>query len=94
MPFGRDTVDLRADLEGDASVLATLTLLFNGVDFEGVFCRPRGVGAGFEGVLRTVEPLVGVVCAEAVRDGVPETEPLAERLTPLELAVSDLSRYE
>jgi hypothetical protein len=37
-------------------------LRFKGVDFEGVFCSPRGVGAtAFEGVFLD---LVGVVLAE------------------------------
>lgn len=43
--FGRLGAVFRADLEGDSRLLATLTLLFKGVYFEGVFWRPRGVGA-------------------------------------------------
>lgn len=73
------------------SLLATLTLLFKGVDLEGVFWSPRGVGAALEGLFLTADALLGVVFAE--RGGVPETEPLAERLTPAELAERDRSRY-
>lgn len=91
-PFGR-LRDFRTDFEGVPS-LATLTLLFKGVDFEGVFCSARGVGAAFEGVLPPTNALVGVVCAEAVRAGVPATEPLADRLMPVELDERDRSRYE
>ena len=93
-PLGRPGVHFRADLEGEARWFATLTLLFKGVDLDGVFCRPRGVGAAFEGVFPIPENLVGVVGAEPVRDGVPETEPLAERLTPAELEVRDRSKNE
>lgn len=81
---------LRADLDGDPSLFATLTLRFNGVDLDGVFWRPRGVGATLDGVFPV---LVGVVCVEPALDGVPGTEPLAERLMPTELAERDLSRY-
>lgn len=91
MPLGRAGVDFR---EGVSSLLAALTLLFRGVDLEGVFWSPRGVGAGFEGVFPVPDALVGVVWAEAARYGVPETEPLAERLIPAELAERDRSRYE
>lgn len=91
--LGRASVCLRADLEGVPS-LATLTLRFRGVDFEGVFCKARGVGAGLEGVRPPTDALVGVFWAEAVREGVPGAEPLADRLTPVELAVSDRSKNE
>ncbi|GAI67170.1 unnamed protein product [marine sediment metagenome] len=83
-------MDFRADLEGEPSPAATLILRFKGVDLEGVFWRPRGVGAAFEGVFLAV--LVGVVCAELLRVGVPDT--LAERLIPAELVPRDRSRYE
>jgi hypothetical protein len=33
-----------ADFEGLSSRFAVLILRFKGVDFEGVFCSPRGVG--------------------------------------------------
>lgn len=91
-PLGRPGVDIRADLEGDARWLAALTLLFKGVDLDGVFCRPRNVGAAFEGVSSNPDALVGVVCAEPARDGVPET--LAERLIPVALGARDWSKYE
>lgn len=74
--------------------MATLTLRFKGVDLEGVFWRPRGVGAALEGVFALAVVFLGVVCAEAVREGVPETEPLADRLRPAELAERERSRYE
>lgn len=73
--------------------MATLTLRFKGVDLEGLFWRPRGVGTALEGVF-ALAVLIGVVCAEAVREGVPETEPLADRLRPAELAERERSRYE
>ena len=57
-PLGRD-MGFRTDLDGVPS-LATLTLLFKGVDLEGVFCKPRGVGAAFEGVRPLAVALVGV----------------------------------
>lgn len=72
-----------------------LILRFKGVDFEGVFCRPRGVGAtALDGVFLAAVPFVGVVCADPAREGVPGTDPLAERLRPVELDVRDRSRYE
>jgi hypothetical protein len=40
-----------------------------------------------------VAPFVGVVCVEPAREGVPGTDPLAERLRPVELDMSDRSRY-
>lgn len=89
-PWDRCGAALRADLDGDPSLLATLTVRFNGVDLEGVFWRPRGVGATLEGVFPV---LVGVVCVEPLLDGVPGIEPLAERLIPAELAERELSRY-
>lgn len=93
-PFGRLNVTFRADLEGESSCWATLKLRFKGVDFEGVFWRPRGVGAAvLVGECRVADALVGVDCFEEGHGGVPETEPLAERLIPAELAVRDLSRY-
>lgn len=88
-PLDRSGAALRADFDGDASLLATLTLRFNGVDLDGVFWRPRGVGAALEGVLRV---LVGVVCVDPDLDGVPGIEPLAERFIPAELAERELSR--
>ena len=94
-PFGR-LADLRTDFVTDfvgVSSLATLTLLFSGVDFEGVFCSARGVGAAFEGVRPTVA-LTGVFCEDAARGGVPATEPLADLLIPAELDASERSRYE
>lgn len=60
-PLGRSWKVFRADFDGDPSLLATLTLRFKGVDLEGVFWRPRGVGAAFEGVLLAAAALVGVV---------------------------------
>lgn len=90
-PLGVPDVALRADLDGVPS-FATLILLFKGVDLEGVFCRPRGVGAALEGVRPPA--LVGVVWADAVREGVPGADPLADRLIPLELAVRDRSKKE
>lgn len=72
-----------------------LILRFKGVDFEGVFCSPRGVGAtALEGVFLAAAPFVGVVCAEPAREGVPGTDTLAERLIPVELELRDRSRYE
>lgn len=72
-----------------------LILRFKGVDFEGVFCSPRGVGAdALEGVFLAVMPFVGVACVEPARDGVPATDPVAERLRPVELDMRDRSRYE
>ena len=72
-----------------------LILRFKGVDLEGVFCSPRGVGAtALEGVSLAVPPFVGVVCVEPAREGVPGTDPLVERLRPAELDVRDRSRYE
>lgn len=69
-----------------------LMLRFNGVDFDGVFCSPRGVGAtALEGVFLG---LVGVVCVEPALDGDPTTDTLADRLTLAELAARDRSRYE
>lgn len=58
-PLGR-AMGFRTDLVGVPS-LATLTLLFKGVDLEGVFCKPRGVGAAFEGVRPPTVALAGVV---------------------------------
>jgi len=81
-------MDFRADFDGEPSLAATLTLRFNGVDLEGVFWRPRGGRAAFEGVSLAV--LVGVVCVELLRVGVPET--LAERLIPPEPVPRDRSR--
>lgn len=93
-PLGR-LVDLRTDFVADfvgVSSLATLTLLFNGVDFEGVFCSALGVGAAFEGVRPPTVALAGVFCAEAARGGVPATEPLAGRFRPAELDARERSR--
>ena len=56
IPAGWLEVSFRADLEGVPS-LDTLTLLCKGVDLEGVFWRPRGVGAAFDGLR---PPLLGV----------------------------------
>lgn len=67
-------------------------LRFNGVDFEGVFCSPRGVGATALAGLSLA--FVGVVLAELTRDGDPATDTLPDRLTLAELAVRDRSRYE
>ena len=83
-------MDFRVDLEGEPSLAATLILLFKGVDLEGVFWRPRDVGAAFEGVFLAI--LIGVVCAELLRVGVPDT--LAERLSPPDPVPRDRSRYE
>jgi hypothetical protein len=84
-----------AVLEGLSSTLAVLMLRFKGVDLEGVFCSPRGVGAtALEGVFLVAAPFVGVVCAEPAREGVPGTDTLAERLILAELAARDRSRYE
>jgi hypothetical protein len=44
-PLGCLGATLRADFDGEPSLFATLTLRFNGVDLDGVFWRPRGVGA-------------------------------------------------
>lgn len=90
-PFDCLGAALRADFDGEPSLFATLTLRFNGVDLDGVFWRPRGVGAALEGVL-VFPVLVGVVCVEPALEGVPGTEPLAERLIPAELAERELSR--
>lgn len=66
-------------------------LRFKGVDFEGVFCSPRGVGAtALEGVFLA---LVGVVVAELVREGDPATDTLADLLMLAELVAKDRSRY-
>lgn len=93
--FGWGAVAFLADFEGLSSRFAVLILRFKGVDFEGVFCSPRGVGAtALEGVFLAVAPFVGVVCVEPAREGVPGTDPLAERLRPVELGMSDRSRYE
>jgi hypothetical protein len=89
-PLGLSGAALRADFDGEPSLFATLTLRFNGVDLDGVFWRPRGVGAALEGVFPV---LVGVVCVEPALEGVPGIEPLAERLIPAELAERELSRY-
>lgn len=92
--LGRLGAVFRADLEGDSRLLATLTLLFKGVDLEGVFWRPRGVGAtALVGEWPAGDALVGVDWTDLERVGVPGAEPLAERLTPAELAERDLSRY-
>jgi hypothetical protein len=93
MPRGWAANDLRADLDGEPSLLATLTLLFSGVDLEGVFWRPRGVGATFVGDCARVDALVGVILEAPDRDGEPATDPLAERFIPVEMAERDLSRY-
>jgi hypothetical protein len=60
--LGLAELTFRADFEGLSRRFAVLMLRFNGVDFEGVFCRPRGVGAAvLEGVFLG---LVGVVFAD------------------------------
>jgi len=92
--LGRADVTVLADFEGLSRLFAVLMLRFKGVDFEGVFCSPRGVGAAaLEGVF--LAALVGVVFAELMmRVGDPDTDPLADRLMPAELVVKDRSRYE
>lgn len=93
--FVRGTVAFLAVFEGLSSLFAVLILRFKGVDFEGVFCSPRGVGAtALEAVFLAAVPFVGVVCVELARDGVPGTDPLAEGFRPVELDVRDRSRYE
>lgn len=93
IPLGSAAKDFLADFDGELSLLATLTLLFSGVDLEGVFWRPRGVGAALLGDRVRAEALVGVVCPDAARDGEPATDPLAERFIPVELAERDLSSH-
>jgi hypothetical protein len=93
--LGRESVVFLADFEGLSRRFAVLILRFKGVDFEGVFCSPRGVGAtALEGVFLDAAPFVGVVCAELAREGVPGADPFVERLRPAELAARDRSRYE
>lgn len=88
----RGVASFLAVLEGLSRLFAILMLRFKGVDFEGVFWRPRGVGAtALEGVFLT---LVGVVCVEPAREGDPATDTLADRLRLAELAARDRSRYE
>jgi hypothetical protein len=93
--MGRAVEVFLANFEGLPKLFAVLILLFNGVDFEGECCSPRGVGATiFVGLVMAAAPFVGVVWVEPARDGVPGAEPLAERLGPVELVVRDRSRYE
>ena len=90
--FGRGVATFLADLEGLSRRFAVLILRLRGVDFDGVFCSPRGVGAtALEGVFLT---FVGVVCADPAREGDPATDVLADRFSPTELAARDRSRYE
>jgi hypothetical protein len=89
--LGRADVIFLADFEGLSRRFAVLMLRFRGVDFEGVFCSPRGVGAtALEGVFLA---LVGVVVAELVREGDPATDTLADLLMLAELVAKDRSRY-
>lgn len=47
-----------------------------------------------DGVFLAAAALAGVAWADEARLGVPETEPLAERLRLAELAERDRSKYE
>lgn len=94
MPLGRKLAKVRGVREVDG-LSGRVVDLFKGVDLVGVFWRPRGVAAAaLDGVRVGLDSLVGVDGVEPVREGVPGTEPLAERFVPAVLDDRERSRKE